>query len=557
VPQSTAAVSASAIRRAAKLMAAALKSTMPPPLIQKLISNPALLRALVDELSLFVGGEAMKVTAGRRQIVFLGNTGPNNGREWVVIQYRNRPNGNGENVMRISQRLGREPTLDQPVQWTDPSLMGTFLRNMRPKLSRPGVMLMNKLVKASTEGASTVKAVAGGQGFEGDLKYGDLETRMKQALTGWEVTLKTKKVARPNIVGGGGTYEWFALDGKQGEQFVFFYGLALNRHILTLGAETPRGAMTLRTTNDALNAMQTGWKSTAKVDVQAGDRYVAKKRGQYWYVWDTKTNTAGGDPLVDKKTAEKYARLQNADDRARASTRVQAGTWQEQAKAELEAELGGIETEEGRDSGRDYFTLETMSGRADNGESEWMVFKDAKAAERYCIEYVNDMLEDDASMFDQKWLKQHVTVSPTDIRIISQEDADAYVDNIRYESDERVLDEAGMLRAWESLEDKKDALSDKMLEEMDPRKQSQMQKQIEKMEQAQSKLVDKADQKLRASMAKDTADALKKDPLAWAEELGFDIETNRPPWLQIDTRKAGYDGEEVDLKSGAVAFGTN
>jgi hypothetical protein len=146
------------------------------------------------------------------------------------------------------------------------------------------------------------------------------------------------------------------------------------------------------------------------------------------------------------------------------------------------------------------------------------------------------------------------------------------VDNIRYESDERVLDEAGMLRAWESLEDKKDALSDKMLEEMDPRKQSQMQKQIEKMEQAQTKLVDKADQKLRASMAKDTADALKKDPLAWAEDLGFDMESNRPPWLQIDTRKAAadavktdgvahfldsYDGEEVDLKSGAVAFGTN
>lgn len=512
MPQSTAALSASAIKRAAKLMAGTLKSTMPPPLIQNLISNPALLRALVDELSLFVGGEAMKVTAGRRQIVFLGNTGPNNGREWVVIQYRNRPNGNGENVMRISQRLGREPTLDQPVQWTDPSLMGTFLRNMRPKLSRPGVMLMNKLVNASVTTA--------GNPFADD-----------------KVLLSALRWER-----GGASKQDVTLLQKRG--------------LIYEHPET--GAWQLRGYTAYQNALR--------------DAIVDKKRRQLILNASTEVRAVDqvAQEMADEWRDEMEAQLGPMG--ASASTRVQAGTWQEQAKAELEAELGGIETEMGRGSGRDYFTLETMSGRADNGESEWMVFKDSKAAERYAIEYVNDMLEDDASMFDQKWLKQHVTVSPTDIRVISQEDADAYVDNIRYESDERVLDEAGMLRAWQKLDDQRDKLGQAALVATDPREEAKLKKQFDKLVANMEKLVEKADQKLRDMMAKQTADALKKDPLGWAEELGFDIETNRPPWLQIDTRKAAadavktdgvahfldsYDGDEVDLKSGAVAFGTN
>lgn len=85
------------------------------------------------------------VTAGRQQVVYLGNTGPNGAREWVLIQYRNLPNGNGEKIVKVSARQGVEPSLGANVQWTDLSYAKQYLKNMRHRLSRPGVMLLNKL----------------------------------------------------------------------------------------------------------------------------------------------------------------------------------------------------------------------------------------------------------------------------------------------------------------------------------------------------------------------------------------------------------------------------
>lgn len=253
---------------------------------------------------------------------------------------------------------------------------------------------------------------------------------------------------------------------------------------------------------------------------------------------------------------------------------VQAGTWQEKAKAELEAELGGIETEDmGRAPSRDAITLESTSGRADNGESEWIVFKDMKSAERYAVEYVQEMLDDDPSMFSQDFLKQHVFVSPTDIRIIAGEEAENYIENIR-EDDEgmRLLEEAGMDRKYDALQSKVDQLRVQQEAEMDPKKAERYQGQINKLDDAQQTLVEKAAEKLHDDLYNRTKKQLKDDPMAWAEELGYDFGRNRPAWLNIDTRKAaqdavdtdgvahfldGYDGEEVELDSGAVAFGTN
>ena len=496
-------------------MAAALKSSVPPPVVNQLVSNPALFRALLDELSLFVGGASMsqQVTAGRKQVVFLGQTGPNNAREWVVIQYRNGPNGNGESVMRVSQRLGLEPRADQPVQWTDKKIMAIYLKHMRHKLSRPGVILMNKLATART----VVRAQDDDMVYELKVYIENDAQLYRQRTRPVQVNLEKKWQK--------GTYDH---------------------------AQAPK--LWLYLVND-------------------GAKKYVKEHGSPGMKVDVATRKKVAQEMADEWQVEMEAQLGPMGGATASRKRVRAGTWQEKAKAELEAELGGIETEDtGRTSMRDAITLESTSGRAANGESEWIVFKDMKSAERYAVEYVQEMLDDDPSMFDQKWLKNHVFVSPTDIRIISNEDADSYVDDIRYESEERLLDEAGMLRAWQALEDKKDALSDKMMEETDPRKEAAFQKQIDKMEQAQSKLVDKADDKLRSELAKRTADALKSDPLEWAEELGFEFDKNRPPWLQIDTRKAAqdavntdgvahfldnYDGEEVDLDSGAVAFGTN
>jgi FtsZ-binding cell division protein ZapB len=256
---------------------------------------------------------------------------------------------------------------------------------------------------------------------------------------------------------------------------------------------------------------------------------------------------------------------------AKASTRVSAGSWQDKAKAELEAELGGIETEDtGRTSLRDAITLESTSGRADNGESEWIVFKDWKSAERSAVEYVQEMLDDDPSMFDQNFLKRHVYVSPTDIRLIANEEADRYAEDIAYESEERLLDEAGMLAKYQGMEKKIEQLEAKI--EANPAKAAQLQAQVDKLAKMKEQMAYKAADKVRDDYGKQIAKQLKDDPMEWAEELGYDFGRNRPNWIQIDTRKAaqdavnidgvahfldGYDGEEVELDSGAVAFGTN
>lgn len=580
----------------------------------------ALLRAKQHDLANMVA--AVQVTAGKKQVIFLGNTGPNGAPEWVVVWYRN-TNGDGTGpIMRITPRLGIEPDINKMGReqfYGDPKGLAQYMGHMRPRLSRQGIILLNKMTKANT---SSVTAQLDQHMVDELQLYIDNEHqlyRQRQAIEE-NLTRKWKK----------GRYDhtkapklWMYLVDNAAKQYIKeFMSPGTKIHIATrrkaaqeladdwqkeakqnLGEPGALGMALMKTSasfksrpvkdkkvqqvlnksypylDEAQDAGQSVFRN-AKVQVGASNQNpfysgVVFKEGRGWWFWAPVPGKPGKKmkmgPYSSKGRAEETK--QDMEEEAGASTkRVQAGTWQEQAKAELEAELGGIETEYGRLKGRDYFTLESSSGRANNGESEWMVFKDAKSAERYAVEYVQEQLDDDPSMFNQKWLKQHVYISPNDIRIISQEDADNYVDDIRYESEERLLDEAKMLKVWESLEDKKDALNDKLMAEIDPKKQAVIQKQIDKMEDAQSKLVDKADEKLRAEMAKQTADELKKDPLRWAEDLGYDMGKNRPPWLQIDTRKAaqdavdndgvahfldGYDGEEIECPNGAVAFGTN
>lgn len=100
--------------------------------------------------------KAETVQAGRKQVVYLGHTGPNGANEWVVVQYRNLPNGSGEKVVKVSTRQGVEPGVGSNVQWTDIPYIRQYMRNMRHKLSRPGVMLLNKLAHASVSAGASV-----------------------------------------------------------------------------------------------------------------------------------------------------------------------------------------------------------------------------------------------------------------------------------------------------------------------------------------------------------------------------------------------------------------
>jgi len=205
--------------------------------------------------------------------------------------------------------------------------------------------------------------------------------------------------------------------------------------------------------------------------------------------------------------------------------------WYHKAKKELEKELN-VETEMTIDDEDSEIRLEG-DGAGDNGESEWRVFVDNDAARRAAIEYVTEMIDDEPGNFSPDFLKQHYYITPTDRRLIAQEDADSYWDDQDEEEVEEEADRRGI-----EYDDAADAL-EKVKEEVAEEKEKQME----------------------------------DDPLGFFEEIyGDDISQYPKNLLQIDTKEAAedavsqdgvahfldnYDNESVDLPSGAEAYGTN
>lgn len=236
----------------------------------------------------------------------------------------------------------------------------------------------------------------------------------------------------------------------------------------------------------------------------------------------------------------------------------EVSSWQQKAKEEMEKEFElelSIEN-----TSKDSMMIVSDGGSAPNGESEWDVFKNDKAAEQAALDHVRDMLNEEPETFTQDWLKDYYYISDTDKRLIAGEEGDNYAGDIRSEGDgERVADEAGMKRQFEKIRDLRD-------EETNPAKL----KRIEKM---MDKLLDKAKDKVSSNYAKDLEKRLKKDPFEWLEELGYTPDNYKDLKflvLNVDDAAQGaidtdgvahfldrYDGNPVELKSGAVAMGTN
>lgn len=248
--------------------------------------------------------------------------------------------------------------------------------------------------------------------------------------------------------------------------------------------------------------------------------------------------------------------------------------WAEQVRRELADELE-MELDDVRivSSSANQATIEGSG--SNNGESEWEVYKNEKDARADAIERATDSLQDGADLSDiinmggsghKGWIKKFMFVSATDIRLLSNEEADNYVDGIKEEDDgERVTDEAGMGRQFEKIKEKIDDIMD-VSGELDKSSKKKLAKLIKDKE----KVIDKAVDKLKDSYSKDLKKRLEKDPIEWAEELGYD-DLSKVSWLNVEWEKAGeyvvdtdgiahtldgYDGEEIDLKSG-TAYGTN
>jgi hypothetical protein len=244
---------------------------------------------------------------------------------------------------------------------------------------------------------------------------------------------------------------------------------------------------------------------------------------------------------------------------------IKAGGWEDKAVAEL-AEEEGLDADDlkvSRGPGRNSMMVESR-GRGFSGESEWMVFKSDNDAERYAFEYVKEMLDDEPGMFKQSWLQNYLMISKTDARILVSEEADSYVENI--EDDEtRLMEEAGLESAWDKLEEQ-----EWDLDEEDP-EPDDYKAQMKKIEDKREDLRERAKDKVRERYESDLEDRLQNDLMDWLSEMGYEM-ARLPSFVQVDTDKAAksalrddgiahyldrYDGDATELRSGAIAYGTN
>jgi len=239
----------------------------------------------------------------------------------------------------------------------------------------------------------------------------------------------------------------------------------------------------------------------------------------------------------------------------------QAEEWVSIAKQELEAALEvqiSIDDDEGR-----YVRMSAVEGKGNNDESEWMVFQNSETAEAVALDRVKEDLESDPSMFSPEWLQYYIEISDTDRRMIAQEDADRYVDEQL--SEDEILKEAGVEDEYQALQDQIDEL------DSDSDNYDEM---VEDLEQQRTEMLDEARDTVRESKYDETYDEL-GDPIQYfVHDQGiYSIEDlMKASFIRIDIDTAAqaaidedgvahfldhYDGAEVELPSGAVAYGTN
>lgn len=238
-----------------------------------------------------------------------------------------------------------------------------------------------------------------------------------------------------------------------------------------------------------------------------------------------------------------------------------AEAWVAIAKQELETALEvqvSITNEEGR-----WVEMETVEGKGNNDESEWIVFQSSDDAEAVALDRVREDLESDPGTFNQDWLQYYIEVSDTDRRMIAQEDADRYVDE-QLQEDE-ILKEAGVEDDYQALQDQIDEL------DSDSDNYDTM---VDDLEQQKTEMLDEARDTVRERKYDEVYEEL-GDPIQYfVHDQGiYSIDDlMKAPFISIDIDAAAqaaidedgvahfldhYDGEEVELPSGAVAYGTN
>ena len=219
---------------------------------------------------------------------------------------------------------------------------------------------------------------------------------------------------------------------------------------------------------------------------------------------------------------------------------------------------------------------------------KYLVCEDYDEAERLAVARVEQDLEHEPGFFDQDWLMGHFTISDTDIRLIANEQGDSYAEDL---DDERAIEEADMEDELEELNDewgdhenRIDEIEDELLdaiadedEEAEERleaEKSGAEKRMAELEKEKEQTIDEAREKVASDYALTIFAKLLDDPLGYfrdhfgwtAEEVLQNnigrLDYDAAAQDAVDTDGVGhflssYDGDQLDLDDGAVAFRTN
>jgi len=227
--------------------------------------------------------------------------------------------------------------------------------------------------------------------------------------------------------------------------------------------------------------------------------------------------------------------------------------------------------------------------------TEWIIYDDYDKAERGCVGYIRQMLEDEPEMFTQNWLQHYITMSDTDRRIIADEEASDYA---REQLDEdEAMEKAGfnekndelqedidlLEKEIEDLEEEKAELESTVEDEGDENRElgsqisdiesdisSKMDEIFTKGKQ-QEALPDEAREKVQEDKCDEIYEELEDPVQYFVEDHGmYSIEDlMEASFISIDVDKAaqdavdedgvahflaGYDGNVTELDSGIVMY---
>lgn len=180
------------------------------------------------------------------------------------------------------------------------------------------------------------------------------------------------------------------------------------------------------------------------------------------------------------------------------------------------------------------------------GREQWYVFESEEDAHDACVESIKDDLDSEPEIFNQDWLQNHIFITETDKRVLAGDEAEARIESM---DDREIVEEAGR-----EFEDEFDEAEDKDEDTDD--------------------IVENARDELRSKFQDEIEEELRDPVQYFVHDHGmYSIEDlMKAPFIGIDRDEAAedaisadglghflssYDGEEVDLPSGAVAFRWN